>query len=330
MNTSLINNRYSRQTLLPEVGEHGQHRLNNSSVLIIGAGGLGSPAAAYLAGSGMGKITVVDHDTIAEHNLHRQVFYREQHIGEYKAKVLADYLKGLNSDITINAIKARLLSSNVEQLVNKHDIILDCADNFATTYLLNDTCQAHNKYLISASIIGTKGYLGIFCKTAPSYRAVFPTPPEFAGNCASNGVFGPAVGSLALMQAQQVIMLLLESENALIGKLLNTDFWQSRFTTMDFNSAPEPTAFKTIGIVAREEITDSDLLIDCRSDEEQQNAPVKNSVSVRKLPEDISRYKRLVYFCVSGNRAYQQATEKDIKTIKSTFVCSEDIATELF
>lgn len=310
--------------MLPEIGEPGQARINSSSVLIIGAGGLGSPAAAYLAGSGIGKITLVDHDTIAEHNLHRQVFYREQHLGKHKAEVLGQYLKTLNSSITVNALTTRLLSSNVQQLVNEHDIILDCADNFATTYLLNDTCNAYNKYLISASIIGTKGYLGIFCKNAPSYRAVFPTPPGFSGNCASNGVLGPAVGSLALMQAQQVIMLLLESENALIGKLLNADFWQSRFTTLDFKNAPEPETFSTIGIVIREEITETDLLIDCRSDEEQQNAPMENGVSVRKLPSDIGDYKRFVFFCVSGNRAYQMAIRSS-EILKHTHICSNFI-----
>src|SRR6185437_4571566 len=188
-----MTDRYARQTVLAEVGAAGQARLAAASVLVVGAGGLGCPVLQYLAGAGVGRLTIVDHDTVEESNLHRQPIYGMDDIGKAKAEAARDRLQRFNPDIAIEAVVARLTPQNAAGLVAKADVIVDAADSFAVTYILSDACHAAAKPLVSASVIGLTGYAGAFCGGGPSYRAVFPDVSIDGGTCASVGVLGTAV-----------------------------------------------------------------------------------------------------------------------------------------
>ncbi|MFV8816910.1 ThiF family adenylyltransferase [Haliea sp. E17] len=301
--------RYSRQTRLPDIGEDGQQRLGAARVLVVGVGGLGLPAAAYLAGAGVGHITLVDHDVVELHNLHRQVFYREEDIGAAKVAAAARHLRGLNSAISITACRERLRDANVATLVAEHDLVLDTADNFTVTYLLSDSCLAAGKQLVYAALLGQRGQLGVFCGTAPSYRAVFPEVPAAAGNCESNGVLGTAVGALGAMQAQEAIKLLVASRSALTGKLLTVDFWHNRFATLDFQGAAEPGACTRIPLLASVDLRSTDQLVDVRSDPERATDAVEGALHLPGYLGDpayrelLPQAGRLVFFCASGVRA---------------------------
>ncbi len=306
--------RYVRQASLPDIGDCGQAKLIKSSVLIVGAGGLGVPSALYLAGAGIGKIGIIDHDCIELTNLHRQVIYTESDIGKPKSSALAKHLRKLNSNIDVVSYEERLLSKNAAALVEEYDLVIDAADNFLVTYLLSDLCLAKGKSLISASVIGSKGYIGVFCHQAPSYRALFPNVPEQAQSCSEAGVLGPIVGVLGNMQAQEAIKLILDSPMALKGKLLTIDLWQNRQSQINFSEAPEPEHYQPIELIDESAITDDDLLIDVRNEIESQSSPVKGALNI-PLPQIsenghnslLKGNRRRVFFCVSGRRAAQAA-----------------------
>ena len=305
--------RYIRQTAIPEVGIDGQAKIAQASVLIVGAGGLGVPAITYLTGAGVGRLCIVDDDLIATHNLHRQVLYSEEDAGQYKALVAAKKMRALNSEIIIHAISERVVSSNINQLINDYDIILDAADNFTTTYLLSDLCKKNNQPLISASAAAFKGYVGVFCQDTPSYRALFP---DVSGNnlsCAQNGVLGPVVGVLGLLQAQHAINIILNSQPKPHGKLLTIDLLSNNFSSFDFSGAEEPTAVQEFKIITQNEIQASDLIIDVRDLEESTQNPITElpaqqlHIPLKDLPqrqhEIPNTGQRLVLCCVSGRRA---------------------------
>lgn len=299
-------NRYSRQLALPQVGSSGQARLARTKVLIVGAGGLGVPALSYLVGAGIGYLRLVDDDLIAEHNLHRQVLYTEAEQGQYKVEVAARKMRALNSQVTIEPITQRLVSSNVEALLSGCSMVIDAADNFTTTYLLSDSCQQSNKALISASASGMKGYIGVFCQGAPSYRALFPNPPDVGLSCASDGVLGPVVAVLGALQAQAAIKLALGEPVS--NKLLNIDLWSGHFSSFDFSSAPEPGAEKSISILYHGEISAHDSLVDVREGNEL-SAPTLPGAQhiplgeIAQRSDEIARHQRVVLCCTSGRRA---------------------------
>ncbi|NJW54525.1 HesA/MoeB/ThiF family protein, partial [Salinimicrobium sp. CDJ15-91] len=167
--------RYDRQIKLNEVGVSGQEKLQKSSVLIIGVGGLGCPAAQYLAGAGIGKIGLMDHDRVSLTNLHRQTLYGEDNIGEFKAKVAKEKLQHLNSEIELVAIEEALTIENAEKIFSEYDVILDGTDNFETKYLINDACVLTGKPWVYASIYKNEAQLSVFnYKEGPSYRCLFP------------------------------------------------------------------------------------------------------------------------------------------------------------
>ncbi|MBS0538601.1 MAG: HesA/MoeB/ThiF family protein, partial [Proteobacteria bacterium] len=164
--------RYARQTVLAEVGAAGQAKLAAATVLVVGAGGLGCPVVQYLAGAGVGRLIVVDHDTVEESNLHRQPLYAMADIGASKAEAARAAIARFNPAVTVDAVVERLTPQNAGRLVARADIVIDAADSFAVTYILSDVCQAAGKPMISASVIGLSGYVGVFCGGGPSYRAV--------------------------------------------------------------------------------------------------------------------------------------------------------------
>ncbi|XP_029037927.1 ubiquitin-like activating enzyme 4 isoform X1 [Osmia lignaria lignaria] len=223
--------RYSRQIFLPEIGIKGQLKLKNSAILIVGAGGLGCPAALYLASAGVGQIGIIDYDSIELNNLHRQLLYAETDIGIPKVDAAAEKLNRLNNNIKVTQYKVQLDSNNALEIIKCYDVVLDATDNVATRYLLNDACVLTKKPLVSASALRFEGHLSVFNYYGPCYRCIFPTPPppETVTNCGDGGVFGPAVGTIGVLQALEALKILLNLPHVLSGQLLLFDGLETKF-----------------------------------------------------------------------------------------------------
>ncbi|WP_440054300.1 HesA/MoeB/ThiF family protein [Pseudoalteromonas sp. T1lg65] len=204
--------RYSRHLLLQEVAEQGQRQLKAAHVAVVGCGGLGSPALFYLAASGVGKLTFVDDDMVELSNLQRQILYKINHLGQQKSKAAGKVLASLNNEIALFPIAERLTESNIEPALKGADIVLDCSDNFATRYLLNRFCLAHEKVLISGAAIAARGQLMCFDfrEQSPCYECIFPnTQQSEALNCDNAGVMSPLLGVIGAQQALLAINVLL-------------------------------------------------------------------------------------------------------------------------
>jgi molybdopterin/thiamine biosynthesis adenylyltransferase/rhodanese-related sulfurtransferase len=234
--------RYSRHLLVPEVGEAGQAKLLQSRVLLIGAGGLGSPAAYYLAAAGVGTLGLIDADVVDETNLQRQILHNTSRIGKPKVASAKETLTALNPDITVNAIEALLTKANVLDLIGHYDVILDGTDNFPTRYLLNDASIIANKPVVHGSVFRFEGQVTVFKPFAgPCYRCLFPAPPprELAPNCAEAGVLGVLPGTIGLLQATEVIKLLLDIGDPLVGRLLTYDALSEEFNELRLFRRPD-------------------------------------------------------------------------------------------
>ncbi|MFT4014950.1 MAG: HesA/MoeB/ThiF family protein [Paracoccus sp. (in: a-proteobacteria)] len=298
-------NRYIRQMVLPEVGADGQDRIEAAHALIVGAGGLGVPALQYLAGAGIGHITLIDPDRVEETNLHRQPLYRMDDLGQPKARAAAQALVALNPGARIRPLVQRLTPSNAPALVAEADLVLDCADSYAASYTLSDTCLAAGKPLISASALGMAGYVGGFCGSAPSLRALFPDPPDSGQTCATAGVLGPVVGMLGCLQAQMALEVLLGLSPSPLGQF--TRYQGGRFTQFRFDTAPETPGPR---FIAADQITPDDLVVDLRPAKE---APRKATPNALRMPGygaagPLPRTgQRLVLACRSGLRSWRAA-----------------------
>ena len=303
--------RYARQMILPQIGEAGQRALEAAHVLVIGAGGLGCPVLQYLVGAGVGRITLVDGDVVSESNLHRQILYRMDDIGAPKAKAAATAMAALNPDCQITTVTEPLTPANVNDLLQDVTIALDCADSFAASYILSDACLASQTPLISASALGTTGYVGGFCAAAPSLRAVFPELPQTAANCATAGVMGPVVGTIGALQAQMALCVLLGTQPSPLGQLMTLNL--SDFSTggFRFDGAPEPDANDALCFIAPHQITATDRVIELRPEAEAQDPVIPRAE--RHLVPDMSHITltpptaRTVLTCRSGLRAWQAA-----------------------
>jgi molybdopterin/thiamine biosynthesis adenylyltransferase/rhodanese-related sulfurtransferase len=237
--------RYSRHLLLPQVGEAGQRRLRDARVLVLGAGGLGAPAAFYLAAAGVGHLRIADHDVVERSNLHRQIIHTDAGVGMPKVESARERLLALNPHIEVEAIQQRVTSDNIDGLMRDVDVVLDGSDNFPLRYLLNDACIKHATPLVYAAIERFDGQVSVFDAgrqrgVAPCYRCLFPEPPpaEFAPNCAEAGVLGVLPGLAGGMQATEVLKLLLGIGEPLTGRLLRFDALQMRFRETRVHADP--------------------------------------------------------------------------------------------
>ena len=225
--------RYSRQLNLQEVGEEGQRRLKNASVLCIGAGGLGSPAALYLAAAGVGTLGIVDNDVVDLSNLHRQLLHGTNDIGRKKADSARERLHSINPKIEINIHPTRLRAGNAIDLIGTYDIILDGSDNLPTRYLSSDICVWQKKANIYGSVHQFEGQISVFAPHlgGPCYRCLFPDPPpaDAIPSCAEAGVLGVVPGLIGVMQAVEAIKLILGIGDSLVGRLLHIDALSLRF-----------------------------------------------------------------------------------------------------
>jgi sulfur-carrier protein adenylyltransferase/sulfurtransferase len=234
--------RYSRHLLLPEVGVEGQQKLLDAKVLLLGAGGLGSPAALYLAAAGVGTLGIVDDDTVDLSNLQRQVIHTTDRVGEPKVDSAAETIAQINPDVEVVKHQVRLDSSNVIELIEPYDIVVDGLDNFPTRYLLNDASVRLRKPVVSASILGFDGQLSVFKPyEGPCYRCLYPVPPpaELAPSCGANGVIGVLPGTMGLLQATEVVKLILGEGEPLVGRLLLYEALGATFTELKVRRDPQ-------------------------------------------------------------------------------------------
>jgi len=233
--------RYARHLVLPHVGESGQERLRASSALIIGLGGLGSPAALYLAAAGIGRLGVVDHDTVAVHNLQRQVLHDTAAIGQPKTESARTRLEALDPSVRLDTWQTALTRDNARGIIGDYDVILDGTDTFATRYLVNDACVLEQKPYVHASVHRFEGQLAVFgAPDGPCYRCVHPDPPPAGSvpSCAEGGVLGVLPGLLGTMQATEALKLLLGIGMPMIGRLLVVDALAMRFHEVGIDRDP--------------------------------------------------------------------------------------------
>jgi molybdopterin/thiamine biosynthesis adenylyltransferase/rhodanese-related sulfurtransferase len=238
--------RYSRHLRLPQVGLEGQKALAHARMLLVGAGGLGSPAALYLAAAGVGHLRVVDDDVVDRSNLQRQVVHAEARIGVPKVASAATALSALNPRVTVEPLQARIGAGNVDALLDGMDVVIDGADNFATRYLLSDACVNHGKPLVYGAVHRFEGQASVFDAgrqrgVAPCYRCLFPEPPrpEDAPNCSEAGVLGVLPGVIGLLQATEAIKLVLGIGTSLSGRLLHFDALAMRFRETRLAADPD-------------------------------------------------------------------------------------------
>jgi molybdopterin/thiamine biosynthesis adenylyltransferase/rhodanese-related sulfurtransferase len=234
--------RYSRHLLLQEVGLEGQQKLLDAKVLLLGAGGLGSPAALYLAAAGVGTLGIVDNDDVDLSNLQRQVIHSTERIGVSKVDSAAQTINELNPDVNVIKHPVRIGPENIMDILPGYDIVVDGLDNFPTRYLLNDASVRLKIPVVSAAILGFEGQLSVFKPyDGPCYRCLFPVPPpaELAPSCGANGVLGVLPGTMGLLQATEVIKLILGEGDPLIGRLLMYDALAATMTEVKVRRDPE-------------------------------------------------------------------------------------------
>ncbi|WP_049921913.1 SAMP-activating enzyme E1 [Halopiger djelfimassiliensis] len=239
--------RYSRHVIMDEIGPEGQSRLLEGRVLVVGAGGLGSPAIQYLAAAGIGRLGIVDDDVVERSNLQRQIVHGDDDVGRPKVESAADYVERLNPDIDVETYETRLTSDTVADLVDGYDVVLDASDNFATRYLLNDHCVLSGTPLSHGAIYRFEGQVTTFTndrggddEDPPCYRCLFPEAPEpgTVPDCATTGVLGVLPGTVGCIQATEVVKYLLGTGELLEGRLLLYDAMDMGFETVEMRSNP--------------------------------------------------------------------------------------------
>jgi sulfur-carrier protein adenylyltransferase/sulfurtransferase len=340
--------RYSRHLIMPEVGVEGQKRLKAGSVLLIGAGGLGSPAGMYLAAAGVGRIGIVDFDVVDESNLQRQILYTSEQIGTSKLVNARQRLLGINPYITVETYEDRLTSENALELFESYDVIVDGTDNFPTRYLVNDACVLTGKPNVYGSIFRFEGQASVFAsEDGPCYRCLYaePPPPGFVPSCAEGGVFGVLPGIIGSIQANETIKLLIRKGSVLKGRLLLFDALKMQFRELKLRRNPDcpvcgdnPTVKKLIdyeqfcgvetswSVYKRDEAYEisveelkslvdrgnTPIVLDVREPHEYEICNIGGKlIPLRTLPEKLNEFdssQDIVIHCKSGGRS-QRAVE---------------------
>ena len=322
--------RYARHLILPEIGEEGQLRLKRGSVLIVGAGGLGSPSSIYLAAAGVGRIGLVDFDRVDASNLHRQVLYGTSDVGTPKLDAASARLSDLNPDISIETHDCALTSDNALDLLRGYDVILDGTDNFATRYLVNDACVLLGKPNVYGSIFRFDGQASVFfAQEGPCYRCLYPEPPppDLVPSCAEGGVLGVLPGVVGTIQATEAIKLIAGVGETLVGRLLVFDALRMSFRQMRLRKDPDcaicgehPTIAQLIDyeqfcnpasaieVTAAQLATLDAALIDVREPHEFAGGAIDGAtlIPLGALPSrlgEIPRDRDVVVYCQMGGRS---------------------------
>ncbi|MEJ6006889.1 HesA/MoeB/ThiF family protein [Paucibacter sp. AS339] len=243
--------RYSRHILLDDIGIEGQQRLLQSKALIIGAGGLGSPAALYLGTAGVGHITLVDDDTVDLTNLQRQIAHTEARVGSPKVESAAQAMRAINPELTLRCVQARADAALLDRLVGEADVVLDCSDNFSTRHAINRACVAHAKPLVAGAAIGFDGQISVYDSRraeAPCYACLFPPDSQMEEvRCATMGVFAPLVGIIGCMQAAEALKLLMGLPTSLAGRLQMLDARRMEWSEIGVQRDPHCCVCQTPG-----------------------------------------------------------------------------------
>ncbi len=318
--------RYARHLVLPGVGGEGQEKLLKSSVLVVGAGGLGSPALMYLAAAGVGRIGIIDNDTVSSSNLQRQIIHNVSWVGKSKVESASNWIKGLNPDIDVIGMDDRLTQGNSLEIFGDYDVIIDGTDNFQSRYLIGDSCEILDKPWIFGSIHRFEGQVSTFnLNDGPNYRDLFPTPPppELAPNCSEAGVLGVLPGLVGTIQASEAIKVILGIGENLIGKLLAIDALTMEMRSLSFSKNPERVRVTRLGgSIGRdfEEIGAKDLfeqrqdgwkpfLLDVRRAHEEAIASIEGTdarIMHLEIPKRLSELPTgtdIVVYCRSGHRS---------------------------
>ena len=318
--------RYSCQITLPEFGELTQERLQQARVLIVGAGGLGCPAAQYIAAAGVGTLGIADHDVISVSNLHRQILYKASEVGEQKAAIACKVLQEQNHDIIIVNHTVKVSTNNVVDLIQQYDIVLDCTDNFATRYLLNDACVLAGMPLIHGAIYQYEGHVAVWNTLnedgtrTPNYRDLFPNVNAAqVPNCTEGGVFPTLAGIIGTMMANETIKYITRAGTLLTGKMLVFDAlaMQSRIiktgtvTKTQINQLPDFSDIKTISHQDLKKNIEQYLLVDVRTFAEHETSniggvhiPLNEIASIEPF---LKEHQNIVVYCTSGRRSEEAA-----------------------
>ena len=233
--------RYSRQIMLPQVDVAGQEKLRDTRMLIIGAGGLGSPAAMYLAAAGVGQLVIVDHDSVELSNLQRQLLHRDADIGHNKADSAQETLSTVNPDIVVTAIPAKLAGESLDSEIQSADVALDCTDNFTTRFEINRACVRQRTPLVSGAAVRFEGQVSVFDSRevdSPCYRCLYEEGSEPQETCSENGVLAPVVGIIGAIQALEALKLVLSIGSGLSGRLLLFDGLTQEWRTLKLRRDP--------------------------------------------------------------------------------------------
>ncbi|OXB02310.1 HesA/MoeB/ThiF family protein [Flavobacterium pectinovorum] len=340
MNTS---ERYNRQIILPEIGEVGQYKLLKAKVLVIGAGGLASSILPYLAAAGVGEIGIVDDDVIEISNLHRQVIYKSSAVGKYKVDESKLMISELNPLIKVNAIVEKLSGKNAISLFEKYDIIVDATDNIFIKYLINDACLVTDKPMVYGSIFRFQGQVSVFnYQNGPTYRCLFPDENVQSLNCEDAGVIGISVGIIGMLQANEVIKMILEIGEVLSGKILVYNILNNEQQKYDFekstNFVMDKEAFEekykevenqveeiSVSAILNEIDNHEVLFLDVRNEDEVPKINFKNGIRIPLMNLE-NEFKKLnpnqtIYvYCQSGIRskiAVELLQKKEFKNVKS-------------
>jgi molybdopterin/thiamine biosynthesis adenylyltransferase/rhodanese-related sulfurtransferase len=314
--------RYARHLILPEVGEAGQEKLKAGSVLVVGAGGLGSPVSLYLAAAGVGRIGLVDFDEVDASNLQRQVLYGASDVGRPKLEAARDRLHDLNPEIAIETHGAALTSDNALAIIANYDVIVDGTDNFATRYLVNDACVLLDKPNVYGSIFRFEGQASVFSALeGPCYRCLYPEPPppHLVPSCAEGGVLGVLPGVIGTIQATETIKLLAGIGETLVGRLLLFDALRMSFRTLRLRQQHDQHAAIT-GLIDYDQfcnpanlhevtqIVDGAVVIDVREPYEWDAGHIDGArqIPLGELPNRLGELPRdadIVFYCQAGGRS---------------------------
>ncbi len=326
---------YSRQMSLRQVGAAGQARLRASSVLVVGCGGLGVPVMSYLAGAGIGRMTLVDADTLEPSNLHRQTLYALAEVGQSKAQLAAERMRALNPEVEVRAIPARLDARSAPDLITRHDVVVDCTDNFSTKFLLNDLCVKLRKPVVFASVYQYEGQLQVVRPDGACLRCIWPeaTRDGLVGNCAEAGVLGPVPATLGSLQALEVLKLLLDLPGQLRDEMLMFDLLTLTTThlrTARSEKCPEHAIEQANRAVARTDADATDIelefeslpsaqsagfeIIDIREPRELTDVPTPARATrhipmaqLLAVPASLGPKRPILLVCASGRRSLAAA-----------------------
>jgi adenylyltransferase/sulfurtransferase len=335
--------RYNRQIILPEIGENGQYKLSKAKVLIIGAGGLGAAVLPYLAAAGVGEIGIVDDDVIEVSNLQRQVIYKTSAVGKHKVDEAKAMISELNPLVKVNAIAEKLSGKNAISLFDKYDIVVDATDNLSIKYLINDACLVTNKPMVYGSIFRFQGQVSVFnYQNGPTYSCLYPDENSQSLNCTDAGVIGISVGIIGMLQANEVIKIILEIGEVLSGKILVYNILNNEQQKYDFEkntiAGLDKKAFEEKYKVTENQIEeisasaildeiDSDgvLFLDVRNEDELPKINFKNGILIPLINlesgiEKLNRNQTIYVYCQSGIRskiAVEFLYKKNFKNVKS-------------